>query len=171
MIIIAVIMLYRYYSFRRKYRKKFQKLMTTTIKPHDTDSKKMKEVIPDINPEVIETVIKNMQRFEQKKEFLQKDLTQVKLAALLETNTRYIPKIVFHATGKTTIDYMCDLKIEYLVELLKKDSRVRNYTQKELGEEVGFGSTQNFTRAFKSSTGMSPTLFITELKRTLKENE
>lgn len=171
MLFIAVIMVYRYFTFRKKYRKKFQELMTKTKKQQKTDPISMKEALSDINPEVIETVIKNMHRFEQKKEFLQKDLTQVKLATLLETNTRYIPKIVLHATGKTTIDYMCDLKIEYLLERLKIDSRIRNYTQKALGEEVGFGSTQNFTRAFKSCTGMSPTLFIAELKRESKDKD
>lgn len=171
MVIIGAIMLYRYLIFRKKYRKQFQALMNAGKKPPNADPITMKEALSDINPEVVETVIKNMQRFEQKKEFLQKDLTQVKLAALLETNTRYIPKIVFHATGKTTIDYLCDLKIEYLVEKLKTDNRVRNYTQKALGQEVGFGSTQNFARAFKSYTGMSSTVFISELKRTLKEKE
>lgn len=171
MIIMGFIMLYRYAIFRKKYRKKFQALMTTIKEQPNTDSIKMKKALSDINPEVIETVIKNMQRFEQKKEFIQKDLTQVKLAALLETNTRYIPKIILHATGKTTIDYMCDLKIEYLLERLKTDSRVRNYTQKALGQEVGFGSTQNFARAFKAYTGMTSTLFISELKRTFKETE
>ena len=169
MSIMGFIMLYRYTIFRKKYRKKFQALMTKAKKQPNTDPVTMMEALSDINPEVVETVIKNMQRFEQKKEFLQKDLTQVKLAALLDTNTRYIPKIVWHATGKTTIDYMCDLKIEYLIEQLKTDSRVRNYTQKALGQEVGFGSTQNFARAFKSYTGMTSTLFISELKRTLKE--
>lgn len=169
MSIMGFIMLYRYTIFRKKYRKKFQVLMTKAKKQPNTDPVTMMEALSDINPEVVETVIKNMQRFEQKKEFLQKDLTQVKLGALLDTNTRYIPKIVWHATGKTTIDYMCDLKIEYLIEQLKTDSRVRNYTQKALGQEVGFGSTQNFARAFKSYTGMTSTLFISELKRTLKE--
>lgn len=171
MLLATIILVYSYYNFRRKYRKKFHELMTRTTKHRKADAAAMKEALLDISDDVIETVIKNMQRFENKKEFLQKDLTQVKLAALLETNTRYIPKIVFHATGKTTIDYMCDLKIEYLVELLKTNSRVRNYTQKALGEQVGFGSTQNFTRAFKSCTGMSPTLFISELKRSEKEKE
>ena len=171
MIIMGFLMVYRYYIFRKKYRKKFQALMTKAKKQPNTDPATMMEALSDINPEVVETVIKNMHRFEQKKEFLQKDLTQVKLAMLLDTNTRYIPKIVLHATGKTTIDYMCDLKIEYLVEQLKTDSRVRNYTQKALGQEVGFGSTQNFARAFKSYTGMTSTLFIAELKRTLKEKE
>lgn len=128
----------------------------------------MKEALSDISSEVISEVIQNMKRFEEEKEYLQKDITQVRLAQLLNTNTRYLPKIVLHATGKTTIDYLCDLKIDYLVELLKTDSRIRNYTNQALGEEVGFGSTQNFTRAFKARTGITPTFFIAELKRSKK---
>ena len=131
----------------------------------------MKEALQDISPEVIETVIHNMEKFENDKTYLQKELTQVKLADILETNSRYIPKIVLHAKGKTTIDYICDLKIDYIVHLLKTDSRIRNFTLKGLGEEAGFGSTQRFTRAFKSRTGIMPAPFISELKKSLKKQK
>lgn len=130
----------------------------------------MKEALSDISPDVIETVISNMEKFEENKTYLEKELTQVKLADILETNTRYIPKIVFHAKNKTTIDYICDLKIDYIVDLLKNDSRIRNYSLQGLGEEAGFGSTQSFNRAFKSRTGLAPKYFISELKKSLKKN-
>ena len=51
--------------------------------------------------------------------------------------------------------------------MLKTRSNYRNYTNKALAEEAGFGSTQNFTRAFKERNGISPTYFIYKLKKSI----
>jgi AraC-like DNA-binding protein len=48
-------------------------------------------------------------------------------------------------------------------EWLKLSEKRRLYTNKALADEVGFGSTQNFTRAFKNKTDISPTYFIQKL--------
>ena len=42
---------------------------------------------------------------------------------------------------------------------------LRKFTNKALGEEVGFSSTQRFTNAFFARAGMPPTYFIEELKK------
>lgn len=171
LIIIALLTGLKYYSSKKKFKKRFNDLMKEKKQSTKTPKITMKEALQDISPEVIETVIHNMEKFENDKTYLQKELTQVKLAEILETNSRYILKIVLHAKGKTTIDYICDLKIDYIVHLLKTDSRIRNFTLKGLGEEAGFGSTQRFTRAFKSRTGIMPAPFISELKKSLKKQK
>ena len=51
----------------------------------------------------------------------------------------------------------------FLNRLLKTENKYRNYTNKALAEEVGFGSTQNFTRAFKNRTDISPTYFVQKI--------
>ena len=81
----------------------------------------------------------------------------------LKTNTKYASKIILKHRGKKTIDYINDLKIDQIIELLKTENKYRNYTNKALADEVGFGSTQNFTRAFKNKTDISPTYFIQKL--------
>ena len=72
--------------------------------------------------------------------------------------------------NKGIIEYITDLKIDHIIELLKSDNKYRNYKNKYLGEEAGFGSTQNFTRAFKTRTGISPTYFSTELNKSVAVN-
>ena len=74
--------------------------------------------------------------------------------------------IAFNSYSKTSfyrLDYINDLKIDYVIELLKTENKYRNYTNKALAEEVGFGSTQNFTRAFKNRTDISPTYFVQKI--------
>lgn len=88
----------------------------------------------------------------------------VKMASILNTNTKYVSKIIAHYRDKGTIEYITDLKIDHVIELLKSENKYRNYTNKALGDESGFGSTQNFTRAFNNRTGLSPTYFIRKLR-------
>lgn len=106
---------------------------------------------------------KELNKFEKTKKYLEKDINLSKIAAYLKTNTKYASKIILKYRGKKTIDYINDLKIDHVIELLKTENKYRNYTNKALAEEVGFGSTQNFTRAFKNRTDISPTYFVQKI--------
>jgi AraC-like DNA-binding protein len=159
---IMAILIYRHFKNKRL----FEELMNR--KPETSQSlvsvNNSKEIELDINPEVIATILKNLEKFERNKKYLEKDMTLAKMASLLNTNMKYASKIIARYRDKGTIDYISDLKIDYIVELLKNENKYRNYTNKALGEESGFGSTQNFTRAFNNRTGLSPTYFINKLK-------
>lgn len=126
-----------------------------------------KQASQEISQDIEINILKNLQKFELDKKYLQKDMALAKMAALLNTNTKYVTKIIAKHRGKGTIEYITDLKIDYIIEILKKESKYRNYTNKALGEEAGFGSTQNFTRAFRERNGISPTYFIYKLKKSM----
>lgn len=134
---------------------------TTVINSENTDKQNNQEISPDIET----GILTKLEKFEQSKKYLEKDMTLSKMAVFLNTNTKYVTKIIAKHRGKGTIDYITDLKINYIIEILKKETKYRNYTHKALGEEAGFGSTQNFTRAFKERNGISPTYFIYKLKK------
>ena len=75
-------------------------------------------------------------------------MTLVKLAAAFNSNTKYLSQIIHHYRDKGFVDYINDLKIDYLITLLKEQRKIRNYTNKALAEEVGFTTTQRFANAF-----------------------
>lgn len=150
---------------RRKskyYKQKFEEVMDANSNEKTFVSKTTDNDF-EINPEIIETALKNLEKFEKTKKYLEKDMNLSKIAAYLKTNTKYASKIILKHRGKKTIDYINDLKIDYVIELLKTENKYRNYTNKALAEEVGFGSTQNFTRAFKNRTDISPTYFVQKI--------
>ncbi|WP_248429316.1 helix-turn-helix domain-containing protein [Flavobacterium pygoscelis] len=91
----------------------------------------------------------------------------MKLASLFNTNTKYAYKIIAKYRNKGIIEYITDLKIDHIIELLKNETKYRIYKNKSLADEDGFGSTQNFTRAFKTQTGISPSCFCMELNKSL----
>jgi AraC-like DNA-binding protein len=129
----------------------------------DSNDKPSRTISPDIEA----AIVKKLEKFELNKKYLEKDMTVRKMASLLNTNDKYVTKVIAKHRGKGTIEYITDLKLDYIIEMLKTESRYRNYTNKALGEEAGFRTTQNFTRAFKSYTGITPTYFSSKLKRSV----
>lgn len=177
-VIMIIVITYLVYSNNRN-KKRFNKIMqnsvsTNTINQNETPQENnptKTSILQDLNPDLEATILKKLEKFEQTKKYLEKDMTLSKMATLLNTNTKYITKIIAKHRDKGTIDYISDLKIDYIVEILKTENKYRNYTNKALGEEAGFGSTQNFTKSFKARNGISPTYFIYQLKKSINENE
>ncbi|MGV3696993.1 tetratricopeptide repeat protein [Flavobacterium sp.] len=122
---------------------------------------------PEISPDIEIGILKKLEKFEATKKYLETDLNLAKMATILHTNSKYVTKVVAKHRGKGTIEYITELKLDYIIEMLKTNSKYRNYTNKALGEDAGFKTTQNFTRAFKSYTGISPTYFIYKLKKSI----
>ncbi|MBW4361076.1 AraC family transcriptional regulator [Flavobacterium taihuense] len=167
-IIITIMTIIIAFFISRHYR---NKRLFATLMNREPDTVKSlaiengnKEMELDISPEVVTVILKNLEKFEYKKKYLDKDMTLGKMASILNTNPKYVSKIIARYRSKGSIEYVSDLKIDHIVALLKNESKYRNYTNKALGEEAGFGSTQKFTRAFNNRTGLSPTYFITALK-------
>jgi AraC-like DNA-binding protein len=165
--VIVGFLIYRHQANKKRYRQKYEELMNRKSMPKVFNFDSMHNAQLGINPEVVKSILKNLESFEANKKFLEKDMNLPRLAELLQTNQKYTTKIIQRYRHKGTIEYVSDLKVEHIVELLKNENRYRNYTNKALGDEAGFGSTQNFTRAFKSNTGMSPTYFVDELRKAI----
>ena len=161
--IVCLLLGWHLYSKKRE-KEKFQKIMA------DLSDKKRTTLVPsnnqnsNLSPELTKTLVKNLEKFERQKKFLEKDMNLTKLATLLDTNTKYASLIIAEQRKKKTTTYINDLKIDFIVELLINNNKYRNYTNKALAEEAGFGSTQIFTLCFKNKIGMSPTSFIQQLK-------
>jgi AraC-like DNA-binding protein len=162
-------LVYRHLKNKKHYQQKFQELLARL----DND----KDAIPvtrarstgtlDINEEVANDILKKLEKFESRKKFLDKDLTLVRLSEIVGSNTKYTSRIISHYRNKKYIDYINDLRIGYIINLLKNDSKYRLYTNKALAQESGFSTTQHFTKAFTANTGITPTYFVLELKKSI----
>ena len=121
-----------------------------------------------INLELVNAIISKLDVFEKEKKYLTKDISLPKLAEMFDSNIVYVSKIISHHKNKKSVDYINDLRVGYIVEMLDSSSKFRNYTNKALGEEAGFSTTQNFTRAFGKTMGMSPTDYILKVNKKFK---
>jgi len=173
--ILVLFVLYRYYTNQRIYREKFEALMQKQEEPEVETVAKPKAIPaenkkPDINPEVIAAVLKQLEKFEKQKKFTQQELTLVSLAAAFNTNSNYLSKIINFYRGKNYITYVNDLRIDYIVTRIKNEKRYRNYTIKALAEEAGFSTSQHFSKAFFARTGIYPSYFINELTKEYEDD-
>lgn len=167
LIMLLLFVCYRYIRNKKLYKQRFEELMNRNQEELSLvlERKQAGKTDLDINPDAAEQLLKQLEKFEKNKKYLEKDWTLVKLAAAFNSNTKYLSKIIFYYRDKKFAEYINDLKIDHIIEVLKNDRRIRNYTNKGLAEEAGFSSTQRFTNAFISRTGISPTYFIEELRK------
>ena len=158
-------LVYRHIRNKKIYRQKFEELMEKSETTTKVEAKNTTNGIEGINQDTVASVLKQLERFEKDKKFLEKDLTAAKLTAAFDSNAKYLSKIIYHYRGKNFTKYINDLKIDYIISLIKEDKRIRNYTNMALAEEAGFSSTQRFTTAFFSKTRMPTSYFIEEIKK------
>lgn len=165
--IISFFLTYRHFKNRRHYKQKFDELILR-INSGNKSKQKIKadkNQILDINPDTAANMLKQVEKFEQEQKFLEKDLTLSKLAVTFNSNPKYLSIIIAHYRDKSFSKYINDLKIDYLLNLLKTDRRFRNYTNAALAEEVGFSSTQRFAHAFLARAEITTAYFIEQIKK------
>lgn len=109
-----------------------------------------------INKLTVDQILASMKNFEATFGFLEQDLKLTTLAQKMNTNEKYLSKVIKIDKGKTFNSYLTDLRFEYLDEKLKTDSQFRNQRIKDISSKLGFGSPEFFATAFKEKYGKSP---------------
>ncbi|RUT68500.1 AraC family transcriptional regulator [Flavobacterium cupreum] len=169
--LIVSFITYRHITNKNIYRKKFEELMEKNEAVPKTEVKNGDNGIGNINKDTVADILKQLEKFEKDKKFLAKDLTSAKLASIFNSNPKYLSMIIYEYRGKKFVKYIADLKIDYLIKLLKEDAKIRKYSNSALAEEVGFSSTKTFTQAFFAQAGCPTSYFIGELNKISQENE
>ncbi|WP_438710788.1 helix-turn-helix domain-containing protein [Aquimarina muelleri] len=169
-IIIAILFLYNLKK-KKIYKEKFDQLIQEKeISSSQKNLTKANKTISNsedigISKEVIHQILSDLDTFVEKEEYLNKNITMVALAKKINTNSKYLSKIINTYKQKSFIHYINDLRIDYTVEKLKKDSKFRKYSIKAISESVGYGKAESFSNAFKRRTGILPSYFIKQLNQ------
>lgn len=117
-----------------------------------------------ISEETERKIVKKLENFERKMQFLSPDISLGKIAQDFKTNAYYITYVIkFHK--KTNFNgYINKLRIDYITHKLKFNSEYTNYKIEYLAQESGFSSYSTFKRIFTKETGIDPSKFISYLK-------
>jgi AraC-like DNA-binding protein len=116
-----------------------------------------------INLELEEMVLRELENFEISEIYLDSTFNINKLAKQLNTNTSYLSSIVNERKGKTYKQYITELRMNYLLNLINKESKYRKYTVEALGNKIGYTNASSFSRSFKNFTGLSPSEYLNSL--------
>jgi len=171
-ILVVLISVILYYNYRKRllYRKKFEHLMERYAEPKKEKSPittSSKEHIPEetlgIAPEVVHHITAQLKHFENSTGFSNPNITLHVLASKMNTNSKYLSKIINHQKRKNFSNYLNELRIDYAVKELQTDLKLRNYTIKAIAQHVGFNNAQSFSKAFLKQTGIYPSYFIKNL--------
>lgn len=164
---VVVLFWRKYKKTRLLYLQNFNLLMEQrTLQMEQEEA--IEEVIAtteiEINPEIVEGVLKRLRKFEETKKYLDKDLTLVKLSKYLNSNPNYVSKIIAHFKDKKYLEYITHLRIDYIIGILETESRYRKYSYGALAGEAGFITAKKFSQAFFDKTKTPLKFFIEEIE-------
>ncbi|WP_299208789.1 helix-turn-helix domain-containing protein [uncultured Dokdonia sp.] len=173
-ILFLIILFLLQFSNYKKQKNRFNKIVleldnqSAKIISKPNSSIKEKTLLDGVDEATITGVINKLNQFEGKKGFLQKDITLTILAKKCATNTKYLPKIISAYKGKSFVNYINHLRIDYILKELKENAQLKKYTIKTISEEAGFNTPESFARAFKNKTGIRPSYYIRSLEKVEK---
>ena len=125
------------------------------------DSIESKTQIPT---SVKQAIIIKLQNFENEKKFTAQNITLYSLARDFETNRDYLSKMINELKEKNFSQYLNELRINFAIEELKDNRKLRLKTIAAIASDMGFSNAESFTRAFKYVTGTLPSYYIKALR-------
>jgi len=175
LILLLIITLVYFFKHRKaqkdnkRLRSQYESIINKnlTISP-DSETSKLKKRVKEIPEEVVKNILARLNKFEENKEFLNPNLDQKLMAEKFKTNTAYLSKVINTYKETNFNGYLNQLRINYIIDLLKKEPKYRNYTVEALSETAGFTTPRHFSDIFFSETGLRPTYFLEEIRREKK---
>lgn len=174
----VLFLIYLYKSRIRDYKKQAQLLlekskdhaMALPVTAHEIEAnipkeEKAKSILSD---KKLQDFKVRLEQFENNKEFLRKNITVDSLAKDFDTNRDYLSKSVNELKGKNFPQYLNELRINYIVEELKTDEKLRKHTIASIADDIGYNSSESFANAFKKITGTLPSYYIKLLQEQVK---
>lgn len=163
-IVCISLLLFLFYYERKKNSRKHLVLHNQTKRalPQKSETNNSKEYMPK---ETEDLILKNLKEYEKSNFYLEKNTSLATVASYLEINNRYLSHVINKYKQKDFSSYINDLRIDYIVSCLKTKPKYSKYKISYLADLSGFSSHSRFTVAFKKSTGLSPSAFISSLKK------
>lgn len=117
-----------------------------------------------IDDEKVNEILKKLKSLEDQHYFLRQDCTLHNMAKRLKTNTSYLSKVVNTHLNKTFSTYINELRINYAIIELKQNKQLRAYSTKAIAQELGYKKANSFSKYFKDATGITPAVYIKNIK-------
>lgn len=124
--------------------------------------------IPGLNPILVQNILQQLEKFEKELRFTDNQMSLRLLSEEFNTNIPYLSKIINVYKGKNFNYYINDLRIDYIIELLKNDATYLNYDIKNLASLAGFTNAVNFSDNFQRKFEIKPSYFIKMMKENIK---
>lgn len=118
---------------------------------------------PNLDPEQHQILEEILSFFEKQKPYLNYDFDQKELSDRLNYSGYQVRTVLKNAYSISFSDFVNYHRIQYLVAMLEKDQKWRNYTMATLANSIGFKSTNSLYLAFKKIKNTTPKEYIDQL--------
>jgi AraC-like DNA-binding protein len=162
LLVISLLALYHFIIKQIKFKKRFDQLMhlAETKKSNKTTNSYSNEISKDI----IEDILDRLDQFEENRVYLSQNVSLMGLAKEFGTNYKYLSRIINLNKAKRFSSYINDMRVKYVFEELKHNTRFRRYTIKAIAAECGFNNPESFNKAFYKVYGIYPSYYIKQLE-------
>ena len=107
---------------------------------------------------------------DDKKPFLDIDLTIHDLSATLKIPRHYLTQIINEKLNKNFYQFINEYRVEEVKRLIEEDKR-KKYTLTSIAYDAGFNSKSSFNSVFKDITGLTPSQYRTFIHMKGQEKE
>lgn len=104
------------------------------------------------------------QYLDEFKPYLKKDFSLHKLEKSIHISSKLISKSIKLKYKLNFKQYINNLRINYVLQMLNSDANWRNYSNKAIAGNVGFSSPNSFYASFKEYTGITPGNYIQKIE-------
>lgn len=131
--------------------------------PDSIENQTERQVDLKISSGTEQNILSQLKNFEENKEYTSSAVTLYYLANKFNCNTKYLSATIKKYKNKSFSQYINDLRLEYILNELKTNPKVRTYKISHLAEMAGFASHAAFTTAFVAFTNEKPSVYIKNL--------
>lgn len=157
--VVAVSMLFFVFTINTYLEKKPEKTYDVVLAGVGVDIKELETDVSSpkwtLSVEIRNRIRKNLQKFEDEKEFLKPNLSLKKIAIRVGTNANYLSAYINTEKGMHFNRYLSELRIKYIAELLAEDPIAAHQKTEVLAKLCGIASRSNFLKLFSEIYGMS----------------
>lgn len=118
-----------------------------------------------VSEEKREELLDKLRFFEEDLGFLDADVNLKLLAERFDINTKYLSEVINSAKGLSFPSYLNQLRIDYAINQLDEDKKLRKFKMSVLAKMFGFSNARSFTNTFNKVTGLKFAFYLTELKK------
>lgn len=174
---LLVFLVFYFRNIRKRERIKYESIITKTEISKILSEEENRSVKPKrgtresitMPKETEERILQALEHWEESNGFLNKDLSLSVLAAEFHTNPKYLSNVINTHKEKDFNNYVNELKILFVIDKLRDNPEYLDYKLSYIAEEFGFSSHSKFASVFKAVVGLSPSVFISHLKKDMLE--
>ncbi len=170
LLLISGGLIYYQYRKRRLYKIRFEQLIidskSNTHSPYSNQEiKSTKSSDLKVPEKHVTYILSKLDEFEKNHDFLNIGVSSQSLADDIETNVKYLSRVINHYKNKSFTNYLNELRITYAVKELQENVMLQKFTIKAIASEFGYNSAETFSNAFYKQVKIKPSYFIKELRK------